>query len=116
MTEQWNDHPLPGEINYSPRQLWVQGMLELRNSNLTAVRDVVNNEPEIENLDEYGVEEEGPVPNLYSESVPVPHSSIHLSEENDIILQHAIAAVPLDDNGISAYVAALNVIAGMLPT
>lgn len=52
LTEQWNNHPLSSETNYSPRQLWVQGMLELRNSNLTAVRDVVNNEPEIENLDE----------------------------------------------------------------
>ena len=70
-------------------------MLELRNSNLTAVRDVVNNEPEIENLDEYDVEEEGPVSNLYPESVSVPESSIHLSEENKRILQDAIAAVHL---------------------
>lgn len=115
LTEQWNNHPLSSETNYSPRQLWVQGMLELRNSNLTAVTDVVNNEPEIENLDEYGVEEDGPVPNLYSESVSVPESHIHLSEENERTLQHGIAAVPLDDNGISAYAASLAVIVGVFP-
>ena len=38
---QWNDHPVTTECNYSPRQTWVQGMLQLRNNNLTAVRNVV---------------------------------------------------------------------------
>lgn len=107
LTEQWNDHPISSETSYSPRQLWVQGMLELRNSNLTAVRDVVDNEDEVVNFEEYGIEEEGPVPNLYPESVSVPESSIHISEENERILQQEISSVPPDDNGIMRYIAAL---------
>ncbi|CAB4043827.1 Hypothetical predicted protein [Paramuricea clavata] len=82
-------------------------MLELRNSNLTAVRDVVDNE-DIVNFEEYGIEE-GPVPNLYPESVSVPESSIHISEENERILQQEISSVPPDDNGIMRYIAALTV-------
>lgn len=85
--------------------MWVQGMLELRNSNLTAVRDVVDGD--IVNLEEFGIEEEGPVPNLYSELVTVPQSSIQLSEEEEGIIQQAVAAVPPDDNGIMAYTSAL---------
>ena len=28
--QQWNDHPVTTECNYSPWQMWVQGMLQLR--------------------------------------------------------------------------------------
>ena len=30
LMHQWYDHPVTTECNYSPRQLWVQGMLQLR--------------------------------------------------------------------------------------
>ena len=38
-----NDHPVSTNSNLSPRQMWLQGMLELRYSNLTAVQDVICN-------------------------------------------------------------------------
>ena len=66
------------ESNYSPRQLWPQGILQNRNSDHIAVRDVIDNESL--NVDEFGIEEEGPVPALEANSVVVPESPIHLSD------------------------------------
>ena len=37
----WNDLPVSTESNYTPRQLWLQGLLQNRNSDLVAVRDVI---------------------------------------------------------------------------
>ena len=59
LRQQWNNHPVTTESNYSPRQLWTEGMLQLCNSKLSAVRDVV--EGDNVNLEEFGIEEEGPV-------------------------------------------------------
>ena len=56
LTSAWNDHPVITESNYTPRQMWPQGMLQNRNSNHVAIRDVIENESL--NLDEFGTEEE----------------------------------------------------------
>ena len=77
--QQWNDHPVTTECNYSPRQMWVQGMLQLRHSNLTAVRDVVDEEI---NPEEYGVDEEGPVPALENEQSVVPEVPVFISQQD----------------------------------
>ncbi len=61
--QQWNDHPVSMERNYTPRKMWVQGMLQLRHSNLTAVQSVIGDADHM-NPEEYGVDEEGPVPVL----------------------------------------------------
>ena len=55
------------------------------------------------NLDEFGIEEEGPVPALEAASVVVPESRINLSYESVNALHQAISHVPLDDNGIVYY-------------
>ena len=59
LSRQWNDHPVTTESNYSPRQLWALGMLQLRRSQLSAVRDVI--EGKNLNFEEFGIEEEGPL-------------------------------------------------------
>ena len=43
--------------------MWVQGMLELRNSNLTAVRDVID--VDVNNMEELDIDE-GSLPNTQS--------------------------------------------------
>ena len=101
----WNDHPVSTESNYTPRQLWLQGMLQNRNSDLVAVRDVIDNEHC--NVDDFGIEEEGPVPALDTASVVVPQSPIHLSDESVDALLQAISHVPLDNNGIVYYMEAV---------
>ena len=80
LTSAWNDHPVTTESNYTPRQMWLQGMLQNRNSDHVAVRDIINNESL--NLDEFGIEEEGPVPALEAASEVVPESPISLLYES----------------------------------
>ena len=103
--QQWNDHPVTTECNYSPRQMWVQGMLQLRHSNLTAVRNVVDEEI---NPEGYGVDEEGPVPALENEqSVVVPEIPVFISQQDLATFQETVAAVPSENNGIMKYMVAL---------
>ena len=85
--------------------MWVQGMLQLRHSNLTAVRNVVDEEI---NPEEYGVDEEGPVPALENEqSVVVPEIPVFISQPNLATFQETVAAVPSENNGIMQYMVAL---------
>ncbi len=67
LVAQWNDHPVTTKTNLSPLQLWTQGMLRLRNSNLTTVRDIVDGIPA--NTEEFGIEEEGPVSTSHPDSI-----------------------------------------------
>ena len=106
---EWNDHPVTTESNYSPRQLWTQGMLQLRSSQLSAVRDVI--EGKNLNFEEFGIEEEGPVPSIeVSETVSVPESPIQLSNAEVLLLRQEVSAVPVDEHGIMSYLAALGVL------
>ena len=106
---QWNNHPITTETNFSPQQLWVRGMVISRNSNHTAVRDVVDASPDIS---QYGVDEEGPVPEAEQQySIEVPQSPIHLEEVQLHHVQNAIEmSRNVDDNGITSYVTALEII------
>ena len=52
-SSQWNNHPLSTECNFSPRQLWIRGMVTQVNSS-SAVQDVVNPMG-------YGIDKDGPV-------------------------------------------------------
>ncbi|CAB4006532.1 Hypothetical predicted protein, partial [Paramuricea clavata] len=83
-----------------------EGMLQLRNSNLTAVRDIVDGVPN--NVEDFGIEEEGPVPTSHPDLVSVPQSTVEVSYEQETAIQQAIAAVPLDENGITSYLTALS--------
>ena len=113
LSRQWNGHPVTTESNYSPRQLWTQGMLQLRSSELSSVRDVI--EGENVNLEEFGIEEEGPVPLIEeSETVAVPESPIQLSDAEELLLRQELSAVPPDENGIMAYLTAVGVLARLL--
>lgn len=39
--EAWNLHPVGTEHNWTPEQIWLNGMIDLRNRQLPAVTDVV---------------------------------------------------------------------------
>ena len=76
-------------------------MLQNRNSDYVAIRDVIDNQSL--NLDEFGIEEEGPVPALEAASLVVPESPISLSYESVNALHQAIYHVPLEDDEIVYY-------------
>ena len=62
-------------------------------------------------MEEFGIEEYGPVPNLEENgSVPIPESLIQLSEAEEVTIQEEIAEGPPDDNGIMAYLVALTAV------
>ena len=52
-------HPVTTESNFSPIQLWVQGMTSMINAHRTPVQDVLNGPADISS---YGIDEDGPVP------------------------------------------------------
>ena len=54
---QWNNHPVSTECNFSPNQLRVRGMLELRNSGYSAVSSVVKGQNTVSDIEQYGIDE-----------------------------------------------------------
>ena len=112
--EQWNNHPVTTEQNFSPNQLWVQGMIRTQNTHLTAVQAVLDGSTD---MSHYGVDEDGPVPipDAQQYVVEVPPSPVHLNDEQLHIVTSVINALKdFDDNGIEAYAAAKSIVIGIL--
>ena len=113
-TRQWNNHPVTTEQNFSPNQLWVQGMIRMQNTHHTAVGAVLDGSIDMSN---YGVDEDGPVPISDAQQyvVEVPPSPIHLNDEQLHIVTSIINALKdFDENGIEAFVAAKGIVSGFL--
>lgn len=89
----WNHHSIRTENNHSPHQLFVRGSLLLR--------------------EEYGVEEEGIVPQASSVNVPETQFAL-LDEHYDTLCQHVNPLAPSDNYGIELYQQALQVIANIV--
>ena len=50
-TSAWNNHPLRTENNWSPERIWVSnGMIDVRNHQLMAVAEIVEQEPSFDDL------------------------------------------------------------------
>ena len=47
-TSAWNNHPLRTENNWSPERIWVNGMIDIRNTQLLAVADMLEQEPSVD--------------------------------------------------------------------
>ena len=65
------------EGNRSPLQIWTAGFYEFAESTYQAVRDVLD----VQQVDfnEYGVDDDGPTPDVQTNNVIVPRSLISLS-------------------------------------
>lgn len=106
-TIEWNNHPISTESNFSPRQLWVRGMVAQSNITSTAVQDVVN-------LTNYGIEENGPVSEQQQNyEVLVPQSPVNLTVQQVQQVKREILTIA-DENGIAQYFFALNMVYNML--
>ena len=75
--QQWNNHPLTSECNYSPLQLWVRGMIMLRNSGYTG-----------DTLENYGVEED----ESFQTADEVETSNVVIVPESPIVLDQTTSA------------------------
>ena len=108
---QWNNHPVSTYCNFSPNQLWIQGMLHFRNSGYKAVTDVTVRKT-VNLFNHYGIDEEGPVPDMQSDyAVSVPDSITTLSHNQELSLQEARDAAfqTGDHDGIIAYQVVLQI-------
>ncbi|CAH3140857.1 unnamed protein product, partial [Pocillopora meandrina] len=102
---QGNNHPVSTKCNFSPNQLWIQGMLHFRNSRYKAVTDVTARKT-VNLFNHYGIDEEGPVPDMQSDyAVSVPDTITTLSHNQELSLQEARDAAfqTGDHDGIIAY-------------
>ena len=101
--DEWNNHPLSTQSNYSPRQLWFLGMVDNVNSPTWAVHDILVGHNEIES---FGVdEEEGYIVDEEGQRVIVPSSPHELTEEQCGIIQEIRQTHAADVNGTDIYCA-----------
>ena len=107
---QWNHHPIRTEGNESPLQLWTAGFYKFAESDYRAVRDVLDFETV--NFNEYGVDDDGPTPQLQTNNhVVVPRSLVELSEEEEAFLHSHIDPLNEDENfGITLYRRSVNIV------
>ena len=111
LTLAWNSHALSTEHNLSPRQLWVQGMLNSANSGYTAAQSVFNGDQI--NWNEYGIDEDGPVPEEqtnYAVEVPVPPFSLTEQELQQLEHARSTARGSGDLDGIVAFFSVLHLV------
>ena len=71
-SDAWNLHPVRTERSWSPRKMWVNGMITCDNSEQTAVRDVIDGN--IPSIDEFGVQYQPPLAEEQVHTVEVPET------------------------------------------
>lgn len=101
----WNHHPLRTERNWSPKKIWMNGVLDPNNQELTAIRDIVDPVPH-EGLDLFGIDREGPLPfdlNEYT-TVEVDDTECPLNEtDRDAFVNLFDPLESCEDYGIDLY-------------
>jgi hypothetical protein len=109
LRESWNNHSLSTERNFSPTQLWVQGMISNRNSHYSAVRSV-QDDLQV-NWDEYGIDEEGPAADVQSNyTITVPETRINLQDEHFQHIQELARVINAagDHDGVICFLVVLH--------
>ncbi len=115
----WNHHPLRTERNWSPKKIWMNGVLDPANQDQTAVRDIIEPMP-AEGLDLFGIDRQGPLPldPVECPSVEVDDVPSPLAEPGDVdrFLGMFDPLEPCDDYGISLYINAKTFITNLCTT
>lgn len=95
----WNSHGIRTEHGQSPNQLFVAGILHLRESRTTALDyyDSINS-------DQYGVDEQGLVASDETDAVVIPENPFGLTEQQMHQLQQQVNPLaPSQNHGIELY-------------
>lgn len=88
LVNQWNNHPLSTECNFSPRQLWALGMPDARNPRSSAVHDVLIGHDGIES---FGVDEEdGELTGDDNQGIVVPTCPYQMTQEQVEAVQNRL--------------------------
>lgn len=111
----WNYHPLRSEHNWSPQRIWSNGMVDIRNRNLTAVADVAEAEPAIDDLECYGFDPAAPTP--MDEELPTEEVDDPTLLSEHILDQLGTMVNPLQESnryGIDVYTHCLTTLQGLV--
>lgn len=71
-SDAWNLHAVRTERHWTPRKMWINGMIEVNNQGQTAVRDVIDGNQD--DIDEFGVDYDPPFADEQVHSVHVPET------------------------------------------
>ena len=100
----WNHHPMRTERNWSPIQMWTNGMVDIRNRSRTSSISVADDQ--IDDLEWYGYDPDAPTPTDDGLSV-VDVDDVHLPDINLDIISHINPLAHSDSFGIDIYEQAL---------
>lgn len=111
LTSSWNNHPIRTERNWSPIQMWTNGMLDMRNHELVGVADVVG-VSDFNNLEWFGYDPQAPPPSDDGLStVEVEDITVDLSYNVMQQLTNEVDPCEFSDSfGIDLYVKALSIV------
>ena len=102
----FNLHPLRTEHNWSPNKIWSNGIINPRNEEQAAVRNLTVGEVEPENIELFGVDWDGPVPAV-SNQVEVDPPNYTISQGRYERLQTIDPLEESNSYGIDLYLQAL---------
>lgn len=108
----WNHHPLRTERNWTPKKIWLNGVLDPGNEDLTAIRDIFDPVPP-GGLDSFGIDPEGPLPSDLDESL-CSTVTVHTAEcplsaaDSALFFDRFNPLSQCNDYGIALYSAAKN--------
>ena len=107
----WNQHPIRTEHNWTPLQIWTNGMLDMRNHALCGISGVADsNIREVEDLEWYGFDPYAPRPHDDGLST-VELDDVDIDNEDDVItiLRNSIDPLAVSNSfGIDLYMKALS--------
>jgi hypothetical protein len=97
----WNNHKLQTESNFTPQQLFINGVIQNRT--------VLDNIDNIVNLNNYSIDWEGPLSELEFEQVNINEVTNILNSQQLILLQQNFNVLNHDGNfGINIYMQVKN--------
>lgn len=76
----WNHHPMRTERNWSPRKIWMNGMIDPERSHQTAVKDVIDCLT-VQPVEEFGIDYDGPFPEDQCHTVDVPDAVFPIPDD-----------------------------------
>ena len=105
----WNRHPMRTERNWSPKRMWQNGMIDIRNRNLATVQSVVTNDNNLtsDDLTWYGHDSDAPMPTV--SNIVTVADPIAIPQEQQ--LRELIDPLSISDNmGIDIFIQALEIV------
>eukprot|EP00112_Aurelia_sp_Birch-Aquarium-sp1_P016476 Seg3739.2 transcript_id=Seg3739.2/GoldUCD/mRNA.D3Y31 product="hypothetical protein" protein_id=Seg3739.2/GoldUCD/D3Y31 len=110
--EQWNHHPMRTIQNKSPLQMWTDSFYTM--TRFSREPDDLLQRTSLEN--DYGIDDEGPIPDLQTRNhVVVPRSDIELNETEHQLLTQTINYIEEDGkHGMQVYINAVQFIENLL--